>query len=156
MSNDNRDVEMLDEYDFSEARQGPAIPPERGKTRITIRIDNDILDWFRKRVHEQGGGNYQTLINETLRAFIQNPSHVDAVSKLALIEACAISDLREQKLLHHLNNRLAEFAALFQERKDTKQEEDPGPSDPLWFSHGKETLRKLIREVVQEELERTR
>jgi uncharacterized protein (DUF4415 family) len=37
------------------------------KTRITIRIDTDILDWFRAQVHMQGGGNYQTLINEALR-----------------------------------------------------------------------------------------
>jgi len=37
------------------------------KTRITIRIDTDILDWFRTQVHMQGGGNYQTLINEALR-----------------------------------------------------------------------------------------
>jgi uncharacterized protein (DUF4415 family) len=69
MSNDDRDVDMQDEYDFSEAQQGPAIPSRPGKTRITIRIDTDILDWFRAQVHAQGGGNYQTLINEALRTY---------------------------------------------------------------------------------------
>jgi hypothetical protein len=40
-------------------------PP--GKTRITIRIDDDVLQWFRDRVHEAGGGSYQALINSALR-----------------------------------------------------------------------------------------
>jgi uncharacterized protein (DUF4415 family) len=42
-----------------------------GKTRITIRLDNDILDWFKHQVEEAGGGNYQTLINSTLREHIK-------------------------------------------------------------------------------------
>ena len=41
------------------------MPP--GKTRVTIRLDNDILNWFHNRVEEAGGGNYQTLINDALR-----------------------------------------------------------------------------------------
>jgi len=45
------------------------VPPE--KTRVTIRLDNDILDWFRQQVDDAGGGNYQTLINEALRAFMR-------------------------------------------------------------------------------------
>ena len=46
------------------------MPPTRGKTRITIRIDDDVLDWFRARVHKEGGGNYQTLINSALQEHI--------------------------------------------------------------------------------------
>jgi uncharacterized protein (DUF4415 family) len=61
---------MNDEYDFSQAKQGPVVSPEPGKTRITIRLDNDVLDWFRGRVHAAGGGNYQTLINNALKAYI--------------------------------------------------------------------------------------
>ena len=61
---------MKREYDFSRAKRGPVAPAAKGKTRITIRIDDDILDWFRHRVHEQGGGNYQTLINLALREHI--------------------------------------------------------------------------------------
>ena len=39
----------------------------RAKTRITIRIDGEVLDWFRNQVHEAGGGSYQTLMNRALR-----------------------------------------------------------------------------------------
>jgi uncharacterized protein (DUF4415 family) len=59
------------EYDFEQAEQRAVMEPLPGKTRITIRIDNDVLNWFRQRVHEAGGGNYQTLINEALREYIQ-------------------------------------------------------------------------------------
>jgi len=58
---------MKREYDFSRAKRGPIVAPAAGKTRITIRIDDDVLDWFRARVHKEGGGNYQTLINSALR-----------------------------------------------------------------------------------------
>jgi uncharacterized protein (DUF4415 family) len=62
---------MRKEYDFSRARRGPVLEVPSGKTRITIRIDEDVLTWFREQVHASGGGNYQTLINEALRAFVQ-------------------------------------------------------------------------------------
>jgi uncharacterized protein (DUF4415 family) len=38
-----------------------------GKTRITIRLDDDLLEWFKARANQAGGGNYQTLINQALR-----------------------------------------------------------------------------------------
>ena len=60
------------EYDFGRARRGAVVKPSPGKTRITIRIDTDILNWFRDQVHQAGGGNYQTLINEALREHVQN------------------------------------------------------------------------------------
>lgn len=59
---------MRAEYDFGKAKRGPVVPIAVGKERITIRIDRDILAWFRKQVHESGGGNYQTLINDALRS----------------------------------------------------------------------------------------
>ncbi len=46
------------------------LPTAPGKTRITIRIDNAVLDWFRAKVHEAGGGSCQTLMNEALREHI--------------------------------------------------------------------------------------
>lgn len=58
---------MRKEYDFSKARRGAILPVATGKTRITIRIDDDVLEWFRQQVHEAGGGNYQTLMNQALR-----------------------------------------------------------------------------------------
>ena len=67
-----REKESKKEYDFDKARRGAVVQPLPGKTRITIRIDTDILNWFRSKVHEMGGGNYQTLINEVLREYIQN------------------------------------------------------------------------------------
>ena len=59
------------ERDFEEAKQGAVATPAPGKTRITIRIDTDVLDWFRQQVHDAGGGNYRTLINEALREHMQ-------------------------------------------------------------------------------------
>ena len=61
---------MKEEYDFSTGKRGAVIPLPPGKERITIRLDTDILDWFRQRVEEQGGGNYQTMINQALREYI--------------------------------------------------------------------------------------
>jgi metal-responsive CopG/Arc/MetJ family transcriptional regulator len=55
------------EYDFSRGKRGPVIPVPRGKTRITIRLDKDLIDWFRSQVEAAGGGNYQTLINSALK-----------------------------------------------------------------------------------------
>ncbi len=63
---------MRKEYDFSKGRRGPVVPVPTGKTRITIRLDDDVLNWFRKQVHAAGGGNYQTLINNALREFIRH------------------------------------------------------------------------------------
>lgn len=57
---------MKSEYDFTKARRGAVVATPPGKTRITIRLDNTVLDWFRKQVDEAGGGNYQALINDAL------------------------------------------------------------------------------------------
>lgn len=67
---------MKPEYDFSRARRGPIASPAPGKTRITIRVDEAILEWFRKRVHAAGGGNYQTLINQALQQHIERADDV--------------------------------------------------------------------------------
>jgi len=61
---------MKAEYDFSKGKRGAILPVPRGKTRITIRIDDDLLAWFRGRVHAAGGGSYQALINLALREYI--------------------------------------------------------------------------------------
>jgi uncharacterized protein (DUF4415 family) len=58
---------MKDEYDFSKGTRG-AVIPTTGKTRITIYLDNEILQRFREQSEETGKG-YQTLINEALRAY---------------------------------------------------------------------------------------
>jgi uncharacterized protein (DUF4415 family) len=62
---------METEYDFSQGKRGAIEPMIAGKTRITIRLDDEVLAWFREQVHAAGCGNYQSLINEALRQHIQ-------------------------------------------------------------------------------------
>ncbi len=61
---------MKAEYDFSKGKRGAVLPMPPGKERITIRLDGDILEWFRQQADAQGGGNYQTMINQALREYI--------------------------------------------------------------------------------------
>jgi uncharacterized protein (DUF4415 family) len=63
---------MKAEYDFSEGRRGAIDSTPAGKTRITIRLDNDVLDWFSAQVDAAGGGNYQSLINAVLRDHVRH------------------------------------------------------------------------------------
>ena len=62
---------MKRHYDFSKANRGAVVPAEAGKTRITIRLDTDVLDWFRDQVNKAGGGNYQTMSNAALREYVE-------------------------------------------------------------------------------------
>lgn len=61
---------MRREYDFSKGKRGPVIRPDPNKVRITIRLDADIVDYFKSQVHKAGGGNYQTMINRALREYL--------------------------------------------------------------------------------------
>lgn len=68
---------MKKEYDFSKGKRGPVIR-QRGKTRITIHIDDEVLEAFRERADTAGRG-YQTMINEALREHLgQSEDRVDA------------------------------------------------------------------------------
>ena len=58
-------------YDVSRGKRSAVTKTPPGKTRITIRIDDDILQWFRDQVQEAGGGNYQTLVNSALRDYME-------------------------------------------------------------------------------------
>lgn len=58
-------------YDFSKGKRGPVLPQQPGKERITIRLDTDVLDFFRNEAEKSGGGNYQTAINAALREYIE-------------------------------------------------------------------------------------
>jgi hypothetical protein len=78
---------MKKEYDFSRGRRGAVLGAPPGKTRITIRIDNDILQWFRAQVHMAGGGSYQTAMNEALRrAMESSEGHVEKALRRVLRE----------------------------------------------------------------------
>jgi len=63
---------MKKNYNFSKGKRGAVLPVPAGKTRITIRIDDDVLDWFRKQVHAAGGGSYQTRMNRALREHMES------------------------------------------------------------------------------------
>ena len=60
---------MKKEYDFSKATRG-AVLPTTGKTRITLYLDNEVLEHFRD-LSEKTGRGYQTLINEALSAYTE-------------------------------------------------------------------------------------
>ena len=68
--------------DFSRAKRGRVTPAEPGKTKISIRLDNEVLEYFRARVDQAGWGNYQTLINDALVAYIHQRSVLDAVRQV--------------------------------------------------------------------------
>jgi uncharacterized protein (DUF4415 family) len=61
---------MKANYDFSKGRRGAVIPASGNKVRITIRLDKDVVQWFRSKVEAAGGGNYQTMLNDALREYI--------------------------------------------------------------------------------------
>ncbi len=57
---------MRKNYNFDKGQRGPVAAAPSGKSRITIRLDRDVIDWFKGQAHESGGGNYQTQINQAL------------------------------------------------------------------------------------------
>jgi uncharacterized protein (DUF4415 family) len=75
--------------DFSKAKRGPVVKPDPGKTKISIRLDNVVLDYFRDLVSKAGGGNYQTIINDVLLEHIHRQSTLDAVRQVVREELAA-------------------------------------------------------------------
>jgi uncharacterized protein (DUF4415 family) len=82
---------MKTEYDFSKGKRGPVSPREKGKTRVTIRLDDDVLDWFKSKVDEQGGGNYQSMINNALRSHIKQDRPITELLREVLREEFKIA-----------------------------------------------------------------
>ena len=58
---------MKDHYDFSNGKRGAVV--KTNKEKITIRLDPEVIDWFRAQI--QGGGSYQSLINDALKVHIE-------------------------------------------------------------------------------------
>ncbi len=89
-------AEPYRDIDFSQARRGPVIEPESGKTKISIRLDNRVIDHFRSIVEKAGGGNYQTLINDALVSYIDQHSVLDAVRQVIREEIASAQPRRSR------------------------------------------------------------
>ena len=75
-------AEKRRKIDFSRATRRAVVRPPAGKTKISIRLDNAVLEHFRNLVDEAGGGNYQTMINDALLEHIHRGSTLDAVRQV--------------------------------------------------------------------------
>ena len=75
----NTAAEPYRDIDFSTASRGAVIAAEPGKTKISIRLDNAVVEHFKRQVEQAGAGNYQTLMNDALVAVIQQRSIIEAV-----------------------------------------------------------------------------
>ena len=76
---------MRKEYNFSKGKRGPVIQSDPNKVRITIRLDADIVEYFKELVHKAGGGNYQTMINDALRQYLdkkQEPMNEETLRRV--------------------------------------------------------------------------
>jgi len=87
---------MKKQYDFSRARRGPIVATIPGKTRITIRLDNDVIEHFLAVVDRAGGGNYQTLINDALREYIRGARLEKVVRRAVREELGAMKEDRRK------------------------------------------------------------
>ena len=87
-------AEKYRDIDFSRAKRGAIVRPEPGKTKISIRLDNAIIEFFRTAVDRAGGGNYQTLINDALLEHIHRRSTLDAVRQIVREELAPYGDAR--------------------------------------------------------------
>jgi uncharacterized protein (DUF4415 family) len=101
-------AESYRDIDFSRAKRGPVVRPEPGKTKISIRLDNTILEYFRAVVDKAGGGNYQTLINEALVEYVHRRSTLDVVRQVVREELAAYGGGRgSNSALHRTGGRVA-------------------------------------------------
>ena len=88
-------AEPYRDIDFAKGKRGAVITPGSGKTKISIRLDNAVLDYFRGLVEAAGGGNYQSLINDALVACIHERSLLAALRKVVREELANAAGSRE-------------------------------------------------------------
>ena len=86
------DAEPYRDIDFTSAARGPVVPLEPDKTRISIGLDNRVVDYFRNVVETAGGGNFQTLINNALVEYIHEQSMLNAVRQAVREELQPVLD----------------------------------------------------------------
>ena len=101
-------AESYRDIDFSRAKRGPVIRSEPGKTKISIRLDNTVLDHFRAVVDKAGGGNYQTLINDALLEYVHRRSTLDVVRQVVREELAPYGrGRRSNSAVHRAGARVA-------------------------------------------------
>ena len=101
-------AESYRDIDFSRAKRGPVIRSEPGKTKISIRLDNTVLDYFRSAVDKAGGGNYQTLINDALLEHVHRRSTLDLVRQVVREELAPYGrGRRSNSAVHRTGARVA-------------------------------------------------
>lgn len=88
-------AEKYRDFDFSDAKRGAVVKPEPGKTKISIRLDNAILEYFRNIVNKAGGGNYQSLINDALLEYMHRRSTLEIVREVVREELAPYTAGRE-------------------------------------------------------------
>jgi len=88
-------AERYRDIDFSGAKRGAVARPEPGKTKISIRLDNTVLEYFRNIVNDTGGGNYQTLINDALLEYVHRQSTLEMVREVVREELAPYRASRE-------------------------------------------------------------
>ncbi|MCP4460180.1 MAG: BrnA antitoxin family protein [Cytophagales bacterium] len=71
---DYSDIPPLTDEQLAKMKPLREVLPQTGpnKVRITIRLDADIIKWFKDEVHQAGGGSYQSLLNQALRQYIES------------------------------------------------------------------------------------
>jgi uncharacterized protein (DUF4415 family) len=89
-------AERYRDIQFSGAKRGAVVSTEPGKTKISIRLDNTVLDYFRGLVDKAGGGNYQTLINEALLEHVHRRSTLDVVRQVVREELAPYAGARRR------------------------------------------------------------
>jgi uncharacterized protein (DUF4415 family) len=77
---------MKREHDLSKAKRGPVIPVPKGKTRTTIRLNEDVVASFRTQAEKACGGNYQSLINDALRHMARTREPLEATLRRVIRE----------------------------------------------------------------------
>jgi uncharacterized protein (DUF4415 family) len=87
-------AEPYRDFDFSKGTRGPVLAPDPGKSKISIRLDNAVLEYFRAIVNAAGAGNYQSMINDALVAHIQQRSILAAVRKVVREELAHATNRR--------------------------------------------------------------
>ncbi len=88
-------AEKYRDFDFSNARRGAVVKVEPGKTKISIRLDNAVLEYFRNIVDKAGGGNYQTLINDALLEYVHRRSTLEIVREVVREELASYTAVRK-------------------------------------------------------------